>query len=164
MAGADFRQLQKLWSHANVSLKDKLRFFESLVVSRLAYGLSTLCLATAQRRRLDGFYCRCLRRILRIPSAYLSRVSNSKVLQKAGTIPFSTPLLHRQVTLLRKIVKSPAGSTLRNSIFIDDSLSPQVGRYVRRVGRPRQDWFTQVTRDGAIGLTSLSQLSMHRPV
>ena len=66
MATGDFRELQKLWNHASVTLKDKLHFFESLIASKLTYGLATLWLVTAQRRRIDGFYARCLRKILRI--------------------------------------------------------------------------------------------------
>ena len=47
--------------------------------------------------------------------------------------------------------------------FVDEALLPQVGRYVRRVGRPRQDWFSQIMRDSTMNFkSSLSQLSMHR--
>ena len=41
-AFADFRQLQKLWNHARVSLRDKLHFFDALIASRLSYGLATI--------------------------------------------------------------------------------------------------------------------------
>ena len=62
-AFSDYRALAKLWSHCSVSRKAKVHYFESLVISKLVYGFSTLWLVTAQRRRLDGFYARCLRRI-----------------------------------------------------------------------------------------------------
>ena len=42
VATSDFRQLQKLWNHANVSLKDKMQYFDALIVSRLQYGLATI--------------------------------------------------------------------------------------------------------------------------
>ena len=32
--------------------------------------------------------------------------------------------------------------------FADNTLIPQIGRFVRRVGRPRQDWTTQLLRLG----------------
>ena len=35
LAKADFLSLSKLWGHANVPIKDKLHYFESLVISRL---------------------------------------------------------------------------------------------------------------------------------
>ena len=34
-ATADFRKLEKIWSHANVPWQDKLHFFDSLIVNRL---------------------------------------------------------------------------------------------------------------------------------
>jgi hypothetical protein len=74
MAAGDFQRLQKLWSHASVSVADKLKCLNAFVTSRLLYGLSTMVLVECQRRRLDGLYARCLRRILRIPAAYVSRV------------------------------------------------------------------------------------------
>ena len=74
MATGDFRCLQKFWGHAGIGRKRKLELFHALVVSKLVYGLSTMCFVKAQRRRLDGFYARCLRRVLGIPAAFVSRV------------------------------------------------------------------------------------------
>ena len=156
MASADFRRLQKLWGHANVPVSDKLQYFQSLVSSRLQYGLATMWLVTSQRRRLDGFYARCLRKILHIPSAYISRVSNATVLQKARQQPFCKQLLRKQLTLLGRTAMAPQGSPLRDSTFMAGTLLPQVGRFVRRVGRPRQDWCTEVMMEARrIGAQSL---------
>ena len=148
IASADFRALCKLWSHANVSKRDKLQYFRSLVVARLVYGLSTIWMVTAQKRRLDGFYCRCLRRILRIPAAFVSRVSNAKVLAEADCLPLSTQILHKQLVLMGKVARAPASSPLRHCTFIDETLRLQIGRFVRRRGRPRRDWSTCVFSEG----------------
>ena len=165
VASADSRKLQRLWNHANVTKKDKLHFFDSLIVSRLKSGLSTIHLVTSQCRRLVGFYCRCLRKILRIPSAFISRISNSKVLQRAGVTPFTNQILKQQQALLIKVASSAPGCILRNSTFIGETLTPQVGRYVRRIRRPRQDWISEVMRKSAFNFhNDLSQLSTHRPV
>ena len=134
---ADFRKLQAVWSHSNVPLKSKLLYFQSMVVSKLEYGLATCWLVTSQRRRVDGFYVRCLRRILRIPAAFISRVSNATVLQNAGVAPFSQQLLKRQLLLLGKVVWSPADHPLRRDTFGSAGITPLIGRYVRRMGRPR---------------------------
>jgi len=164
VAAGDFRELRKLWGHAAVTLKDKLHFFESLITSRLTYGLATLWLVTAQRRRLDGFYARCLRRILRIPSAFYSRVSNATVLKRAGATPLSQQLLVRQLALLGTVARSSLEGPLRRSTFANSTTSPQIGRYVRRVGRPRQDWTTQVMREGVrlFGLEQFEKLLSDR--
>ena len=148
-ATSDFRRLKQLWSHVNVPRDEKLKFFASLIVSKLTYGLATAWLVTAQRRRLDGFYARCLRRILRIPPAFISRVSNKIVFDRAGVAPLSWQLFKRQLSLLGRAARSPSGSLMRQCAFRDNSVLPQIGRFIRRVGRPRQDWTTQLLKEGA---------------
>lgn len=149
LAKSDFLSLCKLWSHANISVRDKLRYFESLVVSRLRYGLSSVWLVTAQRRRLDGFHARCLRKILRVPCAFVSRVSNAAVLARAEVQAFSEQLLRTQLILLGKVARSPDGDPLRVDTFAAGTVNPQIGRYVRRLGRPRQDWTTELMKVGS---------------
>jgi hypothetical protein len=148
LARADFNQLQRLWGHARVSQKDKVQYFRSFILSKLRYGFSTLWLVTAQRRRIDGFVARCLRRIVRIPAAYVSRISNAAVYEKAGMKPFSQQMLGHQMQLLRKVAVQQADHPLRIDTFEGDTLNPQIGRYIRRIGRPRQDWTTQLLREG----------------
>jgi len=147
-AYADLKLLSSLWSHAGVSRKDKVYFFNALVLSRLAYGLSTQWLVTVQRRRLDGFVARCLRRMLGIPSAYISRVSNASVYAQAGIQRFSDQLLKQQLVLLGKVALAPDGSPLRNNTFAHGTLIPQIGRFIRKVGRPRQNWTSQLVQEG----------------
>ena len=141
-----------LWKHSGVSLKEKINFFQTLVISKLQYGLSTITLVKAQRRRLDGFYVRCLRKILRIPAAYYSRISNQTVLEKAGQAPFTEQLLYRQFVLLGKIARSPLNSPLRRDTFVGASVSPMIGHFIRIVGRPRQDWTNYLLKEGATRL------------
>ena len=96
LAVANFRSLCGVWNHGSVSICDKVKYFNSFVVSTLMYGLSTLSLTKAHGRRLNGFYCRCLRRILKIPAAFVSRVSNQTVLSRAGALPLTEQLSKRQ--------------------------------------------------------------------
>ena len=158
-AAGDFRCLQKVWSHAGVSRSRKIQLFCSIVVSKLQYGLATLWMTMPQRRRLDGFCARCLRRILRIPAAFISRVSNASVYDKAGMPPMSVQVLRRQLLLLGRTARAPAGDPLRVDVFVESSLRPQVGRYVRRLGRPRQDWTTEVMKAAAQRLGSFNRLT-----
>jgi len=138
--------LAAVWKHANVPVKDKLQYFHALIVSRLIYGLSSMWLVVAQRRRLDGFYARCLRSILRIAPSFISRVSNVRVLRQAGVASFSDQLLQRQMIFLGKVARSPADSPLRRDTFIPGTILPQLGRFVGRVGRPRQDWTRELIK------------------
>ena len=98
-----------------------------------------VCLTASDRRRLDGFQCKCIRRILRIPPAFYSRVSNKIVMERAGHITASRLLLERQLVLLGKVIRAPQGSPLQTATFIPNSSPPATTRYFRRVGRPRMD-------------------------
>ena len=64
-------------------------------------------------------------------------------------VPFSQQVLNHQLCLLRKVALTEVGHPLRTDIFFDQSLIPQIGRFIRRVGRPRQDWTTQLLQEGA---------------
>ena len=147
-ARADFNQLRQLWGHSSVTQREKVKFFDAFILSKLRYGLSTVWLVTSQRRRIDGFVARCLRSLLRIPSSFVSRISNAAVLERAGTKPFSQQVLKHQLSLLRKVSLTEAGHPLRKDTFADATLIPQIGRFIRRPGRPRQDWTSQLLREG----------------
>ena len=127
-----------------------MELFHALVVSKLRYGLSTVCLVKAQHRRLDGFCARCLRKVLGIPPSFVSKISNKTVFERAGVSPLTEQILHQQLVLLGKAARSPANALIRSSIFMADSLIPRVGSCVRRVGRPRLDWTTEVMKAGAL--------------
>ena len=77
-AQADSRVLRKVSGHSTLNLKRKLHIYYACIVSKLLYGLHTTWLNVTERRRLDGFHTRCLRRILGISAAYYSRVSNTE--------------------------------------------------------------------------------------
>ena len=81
-----------------------------------------------------------------IPNAFYSRISNKEVFSRAGVRPLTEQILQRQLALLRRTAVSHTKSPLRRSTFIENTLDTEVGRYVRRVGRPRQDWTTQVLK------------------
>ena len=143
-AHGEYRKLRQVWNHANLTKTQKLKFFEAFVLSKLTYGLATTWLKKAQRRHLDGFHARCLRRMLGIPAAFISRISNAAVFEQAKVRPVVEQVLNRQLLLLRRVGCSPAGSLLRKNTLVGDTAIPVVGSYVRRVGRPRLDWTSQV--------------------
>ena len=86
-ASAEFKEIKQAWSNAILTRSRKLEFFQTFVMSRLQYGLCTTLLVKSQRRRLDGFHARCLRRILGIPPSFLSRVSNANVFSRMNALP-----------------------------------------------------------------------------
>ena len=117
-----------------------------------------MSLTKAQRRRADGFYARCLRRILGIPHYFDSKVSNQTVYCQAGTLPLTEQLSKQQLNLLGAVARSPPDSPLRRNTFIGDTLQPTISHYIRRVGRPRTNWTESVLRDGAARFQCLQAL------
>ena len=97
MATADFKVLSRIWSHANIKKKRKYQIYLSCIVSKLLYGLQTAWLTKIQRRKLDGFHARCLRRIAGIKHPFFSRVSNNDVLAIMEARPLSIMLLEFQL-------------------------------------------------------------------
>ena len=114
-----------------------------------------MSLAKAQRRRVDGFYARCLRRILGIPHSFYSRESNQTVYRRAGTLPLTEQLAKQQLNLFGIVARSPADSPLRRNTFMGDTLQPTISHYIRKVGRPRTNWTESVLKDGAARFQSL---------
>ena len=78
----DFADLPFVWQHSSLPVHRKVSICKTLVESKLMYGLSCLCLSAAERRCLDGFQNRCLRRINGIPPSFLSRIP---VFEKRGS-------------------------------------------------------------------------------
>ena len=84
----------------------KYRIYSACILTKFLYGLQTAWLTKLQRRRLDGFHARCIRKLAGIKHSFWSRVSNSEVLGLVDARPLSSYLLEHQLkyfgTLFRK--------------------------------------------------------------
>jgi hypothetical protein len=109
----------------------------------------SLVFTVAQSRRVDGFQNRCLRRIIGVAPAYISRVSNNAVLSMASYRCATHLLLKRRLQLFGKILRSPEGHPLRTAAFIPGTSTPATERFVRRVGRPAKEWVREAVRETA---------------
>ena len=145
-AHTDFRALSKVWTHAALSRAPKVQLLKATIQAKLAYGLATAWLNAAERRRLDGFYIRCLRKIWDIKPAFISRTSNAAVLLHARERPITEFLQKQQVALFRRVAAAPEGCLLRDATFCKGSLRPFTDMYVRRRGRPNLEWASEVTK------------------
>ena len=144
LAKRDFETLARVWSHSHIQVRRRIQIFQSCVGSRLLYGLTSACLRKADRRRLDGFHARCLRRILKIPAAYVSRVSNATVFERAGCRPFSAQLLEQQLMFLGTIARRSDDDPVRRCVFKPGGTTPKAPEKTRKRGRPAQTWSTVV--------------------
>ena len=147
-AKADFQALTKVWRHSSLSRARRFQIFTALIESRFLYGLASGCFTTAELRRIDGFQCNCLRRIVGILPAYYSRISNAIVREKLRCRASTDSLLKAQLVQLGKIMRAAKDCPLFTTSFFGNIWTPAVSRYVRRVGRPRAEWVPQLLNAG----------------
>ena len=127
----------------------------------MAYGLHTACLNQTERRRLDGFQNRCLRKIWGIEPSFVSRVPNNAVLQLTGQSAVTKLLMRQQLLLYGKAFRAPPGSLLRDAVFCPGSLKPITERYIWRVGRPSREW-APIVQEAAMRATCSSHILMEQ--
>ena len=111
------------------------------------YGLSSAWLNAAEMRRLSGFQCRCLRVIQRILPSFVSWVSNKRVLQQSGLVQLGRQLLMHQLLLFGRVARAVPSDPLRLLTFVPGSTDAATGRYIRRLGRPRNEWAVMLQRE-----------------
>jgi hypothetical protein len=157
MARKDFEVLQSIWKHTTLSQFWKLRIFEACIVTKLLYGLVTAVLNKAERGRLDGFQARCIRKILRVPPAYYSRISNLRVLAMARKKWLSEMLVKQQMILMGKLAFRSDSDVVRCSIFNPTTCELRRLPGPAKRGRPRIRWPVYVL-DKCVGIAgSLEQ-------
>ena len=108
------------------------------------YGLAAAWLNKADRRKLDGFQNRCLRSIWGIKPAFVSRVTNKSVLETTGQRPLTVLLRKQQLLLYGRVARQSNDHPMRAATFAPGTLRPAVDVYIRKVGRPRMAWATEV--------------------
>ena len=138
-ASAVFNTLCDVWKHTNISRQRKIEIYVSCVISKLVFSLECEVLRQRDRERLNAFHCRCLRRILKIPPSWISRVPNNVVLTIASSEPLANKVMFQQLMLVGKIAKLHNDNFLRQLTFEPFSVNPSKCIYRRR-GRPRLAW------------------------
>ena len=123
----------------------KIEFFRSLILSKLQYGIASAWLSKADLRRLDGFQARCLRKMLKVPPAFIPRISNERVCRMVDVQSFSKLVRATQLKLLGQVFMDPNKKQLRQVAFQADGLTPATEAFVRKVGRPKHNWVDQLT-------------------
>ena len=147
IAWADFRNLLRVWNHVSIPLQRRVQIFNAVIMPQIMYGLSSSWLCVADRRRLDGFQARCLRKVLRIAPSFVSRISNKTVLQRSKQKQFSSHLLKQQLLLFGRVARAPDNDVLRKITFMPGTLQPVTETFIRKLGRPRHEWAPQLTKE-----------------
>jgi len=142
LARSEFNNLAHVWQHTRISQRDKYNIYLAWVASQLNYGLQTAVLGNVAKK-VDAFHARCARNILGISPSYWSRVSNASVLQQLDATPLSRLLLEQQLGYFGKLARRPATCPARQLVF-DEDLSLKSADSVKRRGRPRLEWASEV--------------------
>ena len=141
-AWKEFCKYSLAWKHTSIHAERKIEVFQSFITSKVMYSFSTVWWNKAERRRLNGFQARCLRRILNIPAAFVSRISNKTVLSKSGQLPYTCQLLRHQLLWFGKVGRAPNDDFTRKLTFQNDTVISATSLLMRRKGRPNDEWAT----------------------
>lgn len=146
-ARAAFGILAPIWQNSNISLRTKLRIFESNVKSVLLYGCTTWKVTSIITSRLQTFVNRCLRRILRI--FWPNVVSNIELLRKSNQIDVATEIRKRKWQWIGHTLRRPDENIAKHALRWNPF--HQAGR---RVGRPKITWRRSTEAEmRSVGLT-----------
>ncbi len=137
-ARAAFNQLRSIWMSGNISIKTKIRLFNSIVKPALLYGAETWRTIVATTKKTQTFINNCLRRILRIhwPETF----SNQELWQRTGQQPLDQTILQRRWRRIGHTLRKPPSNITRQAL----TWTPQ-GKM--KQGRPRNTWRRDLDAD-----------------
>ena len=151
-----FNTLRTIWKTTALSLRNKIRIFNTNVKSVLLYGSETWRVTNNNTHRLQTFINRCLRNILNI--RWPETISNEQLWDSTNQTPVEIEIRKRKWSWIGHTLRKPASNTTRQAL----KWNPQ-GK--RRVGRPRQTWRRSIeTEMKAAGMTwtELERTSQNR--
>nr|KAG5686144.1 hypothetical protein BaRGS_024758 [Batillaria attramentaria] len=130
-ARAAMVMLKNIWASKVVSIRTKLRIFNSNVKSVLLYGCETWRTTKTMQQKIQTFLNTCLRRIFNI--RWPEKIRNEELWERAGQEPVAKQILRWKWGWIGHTLRKPASSTTRQAL----TWNPQ-GK--RKRGRPRNSW------------------------
>ena len=134
-------QYKFIWQ-SKLSKKKKIENYIALVFSKGTWGFHLLALGKTDFQKIEREHLRCLRRILRIPAAFVSRISNDTVLKRAA-VPTACAIIRRkQFQLFGHILRLDQDDPDWRVCFQPNTICSPVlppGQHKRK-GRPRLRW------------------------
>nr|KAG5703814.1 hypothetical protein BaRGS_031448 [Batillaria attramentaria] len=130
-ARAAMVMLKNVWASKVVSIRTKLRIFNSNVKSVLLYGCETWRTTKTMQQKIQTFLNTCLRRIFNF--RWPEKIRNEELWERAGQEPVAKQILRRKWGWIGHTLRKPASSTTRQAL----TWNPQ-GK--RKRGRPRNSW------------------------
>nr|KAG5693626.1 hypothetical protein BaRGS_014646 [Batillaria attramentaria] len=112
-ARAAMVMLKNVWASKVVSIRTKLRIFNSNVKSVLLYGCETWRTTKTMQQKIQTFLNTCLRRIFNI--RWPEKIRNEELWERAGQEPAAKQILRRKGKGREAGLATAGGGTLRQS-------------------------------------------------
>lgn len=138
IAFAAFWDLTKIWKSKDISLKQKLIFFQSICLSILLYGCETWILSNDLINKLDSFATICYRYILQISK--IEKVSNDEILKIVNRKPLHELIQERQLKFVNNVQSLDNNNIFKKYLFY----TPLHGK--NKVGRPRTTYEKYISK------------------
>lgn len=129
----------RAWSNNKLTIKTKINIYNACILSTLLYGVESWTLYSKQLSKLNGFHCRCLRKLLNIN--WQERVTNVEVLERTGSVSVHTLVRRRRLRWVGHVVR------MENNRIPKKILYSEVSGGGRRVGRPNLRFLDVIKRD-----------------
>eukprot|EP00959_Pyramimonas_sp_CCMP1952_P362387 7589644-Pyramimonas_sp.AAC.1 len=73
-----WKKLGEFWKHADCSVRLKLGVYDAVVRSKLIYGLESVQVNVALKKKIDAFQLKGLRQILKLQTTYVNRANTNE--------------------------------------------------------------------------------------
>ena len=138
-------KLSSLWTSSRLSLALKMRLYNSLIISIITYSSASWTLTKAQKKRLDAFNTKALRRIVGV--RWHDFVTNASILIRTGQPPLTTTIRKLRLSAFGHICRLQPGTQA-----IDILASTPPSTWHRPRGRPPLRWADQIVNDTQLSL------------
>ena len=137
-AGAAFRNMERVWNENGISLRTKLKLFNSIVLSVLLYGCESWKGLKEIEERVRRFESGCLRKIMKI--RWFDMVSKEELRRRTGQQTIVEKLRVNRWRWYGHVLRMPEQRIPKQAL----RWRPE-GR--RRVSRPKDTWQRTIQRD-----------------
>ena len=151
-ANATWHKLKLFWKNTDCTTSWKIQVYNSVIKSKLLYGLETTHVTKAQMDRLTAFHTKGLRNILKLQHTFMDRNNTKKLIwDKANQAlknenpnapnieTMSETLGKRRIKFIGHILRADNNDPVRTVTFQPSTAKP-VYPIKRRIGGPKKHW------------------------
>ena len=146
IATSTMSKLSSLWTSSRLSLALKMRLYNSLIISIITYSSASWTLTKAQKKRLDAFNTKALRRIVGV--RWHDFVTNASILIRTGQPSLMTTIRKLRLSAFGHICRLQPGTQA-----IDILAYTPPSTWHRPRGRPPLRWADQIVNDTQLSLS-----------